>query len=188
MLKCAIIKTKGVHSMFYISYGSNMNIEQMKERCPNTTVYGNGKLYGWKLVFNYHADIILTRKKSDVVPVVVWNLNDKFDMLSLDFYEGYPHYYTKKKINVIMDNGEKIKAMVYVMVDDVKGIYPPSEFYFNCIKEGYTANKINLAPLYDALDESLETKNITKYNQYNPKSGKKSFKKSGKEKATRRKN
>lgn len=44
--------------MLYISYGSNMNIEQMSRRCPHTKVVGNGKLYGWKLVFNCHADII----------------------------------------------------------------------------------------------------------------------------------
>ena len=158
--------------MFYISYGSNMNIEQMAWRCPNTEIYGIGKLYGWKLVFNYHADIIKTGKKSDTVPVVVWKLDDKNDLANLDRYEGYPSYYVKKRINVIMENGEKLKAMVYTMANDRKGIFPPSQTYLDCIREGYEANNIDITPLYEAVHESICVDNITKYNQYNPRKNK----------------
>ena len=155
--------------MYYISYGSNMNVEQMARRCPNTKIYGNGKLKGWKLVFNYHADIIETGKEDDLVPVVVWKLENKKDECSLDRYEGYPNYYRKILIPVKMDEtGKEVRAMVYVMADRRKGIYPPSVDYFKCILEGYMANNINPSPLYKALDDCLEEKNITKYNQYNP--------------------
>ena len=82
--------------MYYVSYGSNMNVEQMAYRCPNTKIYGNGKVKGWKLVFNYHADIIETGKESDSVPVVVWELDNKNDEKRLDRYEGYPTYYVKR--------------------------------------------------------------------------------------------
>ena len=34
--------------MIYAAYGSNMNIEQMKYRCPESKIIGNGKLQGWK--------------------------------------------------------------------------------------------------------------------------------------------
>ena len=64
--------------------------------------------------------------------------------------------------------GKTINAMVYVMVNRRKGIYPPSVEYFNGIKEGYTANGINLEPLYNAIRECCDKKNLTKYNQYNP--------------------
>ena len=156
--------------MYYISYGSNMNVDQMTWRCPNTKIYGNGKLKGWKLVFNYHADIIETKDENDSVPVVVWKLEDKQGMYNLDRYEGYPSYYTKILIPVTMDDtGETVKAMVYVMAENRKGIYPPEVGYFECILEGYQANGIGLAPLYDALRECVDEKNITRYNQYNPK-------------------
>lgn len=155
--------------MYYISYGSNMNIPQMAFRCPNTKKYGNGKLIGWKLVFNYHADIIYTGRKKDVVPVVVWELTDEKDMLSLDRYEGYPNYYIKKKINVIMDDGEKLKAMVYVMANERKGVFPPTASYFQCIRDGYVDNGIDTTPLYDAAKHCVKRKNITEYNQYNPR-------------------
>lgn len=155
--------------MYYISYGSNMNIEQMAYRCPKTKVFGNGKLFGWKLVFNYHADIIETKNEDDFVPVVVWKLDDKIDQMNLDRYEGYPSYYTKILIPVIMDDtGKKIKAMVYVMADRRKGVYPPSVGYFNGIRDGYIANGIELSPLYKAVRECCKTENITEFNQYNP--------------------
>lgn len=154
--------------MLYISYGSNMNIEQMNRRCSHTKVVGNGKLFGWKLVFNYHADIIYTGNKNDVVPVVVWELNHKTDIQNLDRYEGYPLYYTKRVIPVIMDSsGNEEQAMVYVMNKNRKGVYPPDAYYFNVIKEGYMANGIDLKPLYVAAEYSIDGDNITRYNQYN---------------------
>jgi len=154
--------------MYYVSYGSNMNVEQMAYRCPNTKIYGNGKVKGWKLVFNYHADIIETGKESDSVPVVVWELDNKNDEKRLDRYEGYPTYYVKRIIPVVMDNGKKIRAMVYVMNDFHKGIYPPTQLYFDGILEGYHTNGIDTKPLFDALKFSLNEDNFTEHNQYNP--------------------
>lgn len=154
--------------MYYISYGSNMNIPQMARRCPNTKIYGNGIVKGWKLVFNYHADIIETENENDYVPVVVWEITNINDLASLDCYEGYPKYYVKKYIDVTMDSGETINAMVYVMADDRKGIYPPAEYYFKCILDGYIDNRIDPEPLYKAVNYSCDMNNITEVNQYNP--------------------
>lgn len=151
--------------MLYVAYGSNMNLEQMAYRCPNSKVVCNGKLKGWKLVFNIHADVI-KGKKRDSVPVVVWDIADE-DWRRLDIYEGYPSYYVKESVNVILDNGNVEKAIVYVMADNRKGIHPPYLDYFNCIEKGYIDNRIDVEYLYDALDYSL--KNKTEYNQYKTK-------------------
>lgn len=142
--------------MLYIAYGSNMNIQQMAHRCPNAKVVCNGKLEGWKLVFNVHADVIKTNNKEDVVPVVVWNIESEKDWNRLDVYEGYPSYYVKKTVNVILDNGETTKAIVYVMADDRKGVYPPAQPYFNGIYEGYIDNKIDTEYLCKALEYSYD--------------------------------
>lgn len=112
--------------------------------------------------------ILYTGNKNDVVPVVVWELNHKTDIQNLDRYEGYPLYYTKRTIPVIMDSsGNEEQAMVYVMNKNRKGIYPPDAYYFNVIKEGYVANGIDLKPLYAAAEYSIDNDNITRYNQYN---------------------
>lgn len=152
--------------MLYIAYGSNMNLEQMDYRCPNSYVMGNGKLKGWKLVFNVHADVIKTDNENDFVPVVVWNIADD-DWGRLDMYEGYPSYYVKETVNVILDNGKIEKAIVYVMADNRKGICPPAQSYFDGICEGYIENGIDVEYLYEALNHSLNNK--TKYNKYKMK-------------------
>lgn len=150
--------------MLYIAYGSNMNLEQMDYRCPNSNVVGNGKLHGWRLVFNVHADIIKTENEEDVVPVVVWNINSNEDWRRLDMYEGYPSYYVKEIVNVILDDGKEEEAIVYVMADNRKGICPPASGYFNGILKGYIDNGINVDYLFDALDYSCD--NETEYNKY----------------------
>lgn len=152
--------------MLYVAYGSNMNLEQMAFRCPDSKVVGNGKLYGWSLVFNIHADIVKT-KKSKSVPVVVWEIADK-DWITLDRYEGFPSYYVKEVVDVVLENGKKKKAIVYVMADDRKGICPPNRTYFDCILRGCIDNRIDVGYLYDALKYSI--KNETEYNQYNKRS------------------
>lgn len=151
--------------MLYIAYGSNMNLRQMAYRCPNSKVVGNGELHGWKLVFNVHADVI-KGNKNDIVPVVAWNIDDS-DWYMLDRYEGYPSYYVKEVVNVVLENGKKEKAIVYVMADNRKGICPPASSYFNCIFNGYVDNGIDVNYLFDALDYSYDNK--TEYNQYKTK-------------------
>ena len=148
--------------MLYVAYGSNMNIQQMAYRCPSSKVICNGKLHGWKLVFNVHADVI-KGKKNEFVPVVVWDIAEE-DWYMLDMYEGYPSYYVKETVDVILDNGKSEKAIVYVMADNRKGVCPPVSSYFNCIFKGYIDNGIDTDYLFDALDYSYD--NETEYNQY----------------------
>ena len=149
--------------MLYVAYGSNMSLSQMAYRCPNSKVVCNGKLHGYRLVFNVHADIIKTGNENDIVPVVAWNIDSK-DWDMLDMYEGYPSYYVKETVNVILENGKKEKAIVYVMADNRKGICPPASSYFNCIFKGCIDNGIDTDYLFDALDYSYD--NETDYNQY----------------------
>lgn len=149
--------------MLYISYGSNMNLSQMDYRCPNSKVVCNGKLKGWRLVFNVHADIIKTDDENDFVPVVVWNIDSK-DWENLDMYEGYPSYYIKETVNVILDNGKTEKAIVYVMADNRKGFFRPTKSYFEGIEAGYIENGIDVKYLYDALSYSFSRE--AEYNQY----------------------
>lgn len=150
--------------MLYIAYGSNMNLSQMKGRCPDSKVVCNGKLKGWELVFNVHADIIETNNIDDEIPVVLWDIADN-DWYWLDMYEGYPKYYTRKTIPVELDNGKIENAIVYVMADNRKGICPPDKHYFETIRQGCIDNGIiDTEYLYNALNYSIF--NETEYNQY----------------------
>ena len=151
--------------MLYVAYGSNMNLEQMAYRCPNSKIVGNGELHGWKLVFNIHADVI-EGAENDVVPVVVWNIANE-DWRMLDVYEGYPSYYVKEIVKVILEDGKEENAVVYVMAKNRKGICPPISSYFNGILKGYADNGINTEYLFNALNYSYDNK--TEYNKYKTK-------------------
>lgn len=148
--------------MLYVAYGSNMNLDQMAYRCPKSKVVGNGKIYGWKLVFNVHADVVKADKDS-FVHVVVWDIDDD-DWAMLDVYEGYPEYYIRTGVTVNFDNGHVDIAIVYIMADKHKGICPPAQYYFDCIEQGYVDNGIDTDCLYDALEYSYD--NETEHNQY----------------------
>ena len=152
--------------MLYCAYGSNCNLEQMAYRCPNSKKIGVGMLKKWKAVFNVHMDIIKTNNDDDFVPVVVWDI-DLNDWARLDMYEGYPSYYVKETVNVILDNGKIENAVVYIMTENRKGVCHPAQNYFDGIREGYIENGIDVEYLYEALEYSLN--NETKYNKYKRK-------------------
>lgn len=139
--------------MLYIAYGSNMNIDQMAYRCPGSKVVCKGMLYGWKLVFNVHADIIPTSNDEDTVPVLVWKIAPE-DWKRLDMYEGYPKYYVKQEIETWLETGVMEKCVAYVMADNRKGYQPPNHSYFEIIIQGCEENGIDVDYLYRALDEA----------------------------------
>ena len=59
----------------YIAYGSNLNLDQMKHRCPTAEVVGAAKLKNWRLRFrgeNHSAVATIEREKGFKVPVLVW--------------------------------------------------------------------------------------------------------------------
>ena len=140
--------------MLYAAYGSNLNLEQMEWRCPDSKVLACGIIKDMRLVFNTHADIIPS--KGSCVPVAVFEV-PKQDWQWLDKYEGYPKYYVKESFNVILNDGKKEECIAYVMAKDRKGFAPPYEDYFDTIMQGYADNNIKeTAMIYSAIAESWE--------------------------------
>ena len=85
----------------YVAYGSNLSVEQMALRCPDATIIGTGKIWDYKLVFRFHADI--EKSKGSYVPVLVWKIS-KADEKRLDIYEGVAGgYYHQEEVKVLMD-------------------------------------------------------------------------------------
>ena len=86
-------------SRYYIAYGSNLSVEQMKHRTPDAKIVGTAVLCGWRLLFKSYATI--EPKEGRKVPVLVWEISDA-DEASLDRYEGYPTYYYKRELPVLV--------------------------------------------------------------------------------------
>lgn len=127
-----------------IAYGSNLNMEQMSYRCLTAKVYGKGMLKDYRLLFKgstENAYLTIEAYKGGKVPVVIWELQPE-DEKALDFYEGYPSFYYKEDLEVELESGEKVTAMIYIMTDKINDrihINLPSRRYLNVVKEGYKA-------------------------------------------------
>jgi len=135
--------------MLYFAYGSNLNMVQMKKRCPDSIPISKVKLKGYKLVFNRVADII--ESAGDIVEGAVYEVSVR-DLKNLDIYEGYPRLYERINIETIDAAGNVFKAFVYVMVN--KGIGESSEIYYNTIAQGFEDWGISKETLRKAKSES----------------------------------
>ena len=139
----------------YVAYGSNLNIEQMDYRCPDATIVGKGIIPDYVLKYRGSktgAYATIVREKGKHVPVVVWKISPN-DEKNLDRYEGFPSFYYKKRMKVILANGNSTYAMGYVMNDKAQvGI--PSDYYIRTIFLGYLSNGLDINVLYESLEDN----------------------------------
>ena len=139
----------------YLAYGSNLSVEQMERRCPDAKPIGKAILPDWKLLFKIHATI--EPCKGSKVPVLVWKISDR-DEQNLDSYEGYPSYYTKQDMEILMTdlrgrNPRPVTAMVYIMADGHR-VRMPMKGYVDILVEGYERFGFDMDILREALRET----------------------------------
>lgn len=122
--------------MLYFAYGSNLNIPQMSRRCPEAAGVSAAILKGWKLHARYYADI--EQAENECVYGALYSISDN-DLEALDYYEGYPEYYTREIVTVESVSGKKCEAWVYTMTDeykDARNDAPYSASYRQICSEG----------------------------------------------------
>lgn len=129
----------------YIAYGSNLNIAQMRRRCPTAKLAGIGTLENCELDFRHmssQAYATIHPQTGSYVPIAFWEI-DKVAEDALDLYEGYPRFYYKQTLPLTQADGQEREAMVYVMNDQaVPGI--PSRHYVQTIYQGYLDVGLNI--------------------------------------------
>lgn len=146
-------------SKFYIAYGSNLSVEQMRFRTPDAQIVGTAILNGWQLLFKQHATVEPNANRN--TPVLVWKISER-DEKNLDIYEGFPHYYFKKNLEVSvtpLDGGDPVEltAMVYIMADGHKGNVPNASYY-RVLMDGYRELGFDPAIMEQALTDSIGKK------------------------------
>lgn len=140
----------------YVAYGSNLNISQMKYRCPGAKLYGTGEISDYELQFKgqpHSAFATIAPKEGASVPVAVWEISQKNEQ-ALDRYEGCPSHYFKQDVPVQLD-GEEVSAMVYIM--NLKmGFGLPSPYYYQTVLEGYHDCGLDTDTLEEAIKDSAQ--------------------------------
>lgn len=122
---------------YYIAYGSNLNLEQMKRRCPDAKLLGTGTIRDYGLLFRgrpKNAVATIEPLAGSKVLVGVFEISE-MDEMYLDRYEGYPHLYYKDKVDIEI-RGEKTEAMIYLMHPKYE-MGMPSRSYYQTIRKGY---------------------------------------------------
>ena len=98
--------------ILYFAYGSNLNVAQMKQRCPDSVEISAAVLDGWQLKERLCADI--EPAPGECVNGALYEIS-RNDLANLDVYEGYPEFYTRKRVQVTDCAGIFREAWVYVM-------------------------------------------------------------------------
>jgi hypothetical protein rflaF_14377 len=127
---------------YYLAYGSNLNVRQMRYRCPTAKPIGITAIPDYELLYKGSKTgsyLTIEKKKGSLVPIVVWEVTAA-DEKRLDAYEGYPNFYYKKemKLPVRLANGKtkKLTAFIYIMHEE-RELGCPSLAYIRTCKEGY---------------------------------------------------
>lgn len=122
----------------YFAYGSNMDLAQMRKRCPSASLFGVGELKGFRLEFNIYSP----RRRcgcADVVPArgtSVWGLIFRVsdaEMERLDRFEGVPFHYQRATYNV-SHFGKRLRCEGYEVRSKVRD-QVPSRSYLGVIKK-----------------------------------------------------
>lgn len=128
---------------YYIAYGSNLNTEQMRFRCPQAEIIGTSEIKDYELLFKGSQTgsyLTVEKKKGGSVPVAVWATTD-VDEASLDRYEGFPTFYYKAEMelpvkDISTGKIQNRKCYVYIMHED-RQLGSPSKFYVRTCLGGY---------------------------------------------------
>ncbi len=140
---------------YYLAYGSNLNLTQMQERCPDSRIVGKTELKDYRLAFKGtqgRGYLTIEPVIGATVPLGVFEITE-FDEHNLDMYEGYPNFYSKLEIEVPL-YGKTIKGLIYIM--NLKYPYAlPTMAYLATCNQGYIDFGFDRDTLSNALDNSL---------------------------------
>jgi hypothetical protein len=143
--------------LLYFAYGSNLNIDAMKRRCPESEPLYALTLADSLLVFRGVADVIYRRNSSCLGGV--WSITRECEH-ALDRYEGVKQgMYIKRYFSLRMKNGQVRPVLFYKMRE--QGICPPSLGYLQVIEQGYADFELDTGYLEAAVNYAWLATNLT---------------------------
>ena len=95
----------------YFAYGSNINLDQMEQRCPDAVALETVTLHGYELAFRAGGVATIIPHEGSQVNGLLWELTPKCEE-ALDFYEGFPRLYTKEQVTVTGNDGYEFQVML----------------------------------------------------------------------------
>ncbi len=132
--------------MFYFAYGSNLDIEKMKIRCPDSEVLGIAILRDYEICFPIQSQMwkggvaSIRAHQGALVQGLVYKVSES-DILALDLYEEFiepghrDNLYEKIEIAVVLTGGDSLKVFAYQVQKHQDLHYAPSEEYMQILRD-----------------------------------------------------
>ena len=151
-----------MNEKYYIAYGSNLSLSNMKACCPSAKKAGVTQIVDYELLFKGnrgHFFLTIEPKKGSIVPAGIWKIAGS-DQRQLDRYEGYPTLYYKTTMELPMGsltagNIILVTAFVYIMYEDFPCGVPDKRYYNICLN-GYDDFGFNPKYLKRAVETSRQ--------------------------------
>jgi gamma-glutamylcyclotransferase (GGCT)/AIG2-like uncharacterized protein YtfP len=127
--------------MYYFAYGTNLNRQQMRERCPDSRPLFTVTLPNYKLIFTgwsrrWRGGVASIKPfRGERVPGALYELSDT-DLRRLDKHEGYPNECQRLNVGVIDEDGNMLDAVTYLSTKQSEESQPSRE-YLAIIQQGY---------------------------------------------------
>lgn len=146
---------------YYLAYGSNLNVEQMTQRCPSAKIIGTAEIKDYELLFRGSvtgSHLTIARKKGGLVPAGVWDISGK-DEETLDRYEGCPNFYYKTTMKVpitrLDGTAEEAECFIYIM-HEYRDLGVPNKYYLHLCLDGYKYFGFPERLIYLAMEKSKQ--------------------------------
>ncbi|KAI0001050.1 hypothetical protein BJV77DRAFT_1057886 [Russula vinacea] len=133
----------------YFGYGSNVWMDQMNRRCPESRYIATAVLHDWCWIIDQRGYANVISSPGDHVLGFIYELNPT-DEASLDEYEEVPRIYKKRTYQ--STTKKTINALVYIDFVNTSPGVPKAEYI----------HRINLA-VQDALKRGFSQSYIDKY-------------------------
>jgi hypothetical protein len=141
--------------MIYFAYGSNLDEDQMRTRCPGASRGRFAVLRGYALAFTGRsrtwggAVATVVRAPDHSVRGLLWSLSIE-DLALLDGFEGHPRVYQRVERVVIADDGARRRVHLYLVPKTRLSLGAPSTEYLELIRRAYRRHRFDEAALVRA--------------------------------------
>ena len=128
-------------NMYYFAYASNLNRQQMAERCPEARARALVTLPNFKLIFTGYSRLrkgavaTIRGSQGDKVIGAVYEISEA-GLRKLDKYENHPVDYKHLEVRVYGDSGEAYNAITFIKARQEEEAQPSPE-YRAIIQQGY---------------------------------------------------
>lgn len=131
--------------MLYFAYGSNLDKEKMKIRCPDSEVLGIAILKDYELCFPIKSQMwnggvaSIRIHQGEAVQGLIYRVSES-DIVALDQYEEFieighqDNLYDKIDVEVSLQDGTFLKVFAYQAKTQQDLYYPPSQEYMQILR------------------------------------------------------